>query len=146
MPTSDPLPLINGAADNAHPGQTRSEFNLVSEAAPIIGLIRNIGTPVHLVGHSYGGGVALRIARELPELIRSLTLIEPSSFHLLKEGDPDDQILLQEVIDVAEAVSEAVSSGKYWSGTGHFVDYWSGARYVGRNVAQIADDPQSDPG
>jgi pimeloyl-ACP methyl ester carboxylesterase len=108
------------------PWTGQGEFNLVSEAAPIIGLIRNIGTPVHLVGHSYGGGVALRIARELPELIRSLTLIEPSSFHLLKAGEPDDQILLQEVTGVADTVNEAVSSGKYWSGAGHFVDYWSG--------------------
>lgn len=108
------------------PWTDQGEFNLVSEAAPIIEFIRNIGTPVHLVGHSYGGGVALKIAREQPELIRSLTLIEPSSFHLLKGGDPDDQILLQEVIAVAEAVSEAVSSGNYWGGAGHFVDYWSG--------------------
>lgn len=108
------------------PWTDKGEFNLVSEAAPIIELIRNIGTPVHLVGHSYGGGVALRIARELPQLIRSLTLVEPSSFHLLKEGNTDDQTLLQEIIDVAEAVNEAVSSGNYWGGTGTFVDYWSG--------------------
>jgi len=101
-------------------------FNLSGESAPIIELIRGMGVPVHLVGHSYGGGVALKIAREQPELIRSLTLIEPSSFHLLEGGDPDDQILLQEVIGVAQAVSGAVSSGNYWSGTGHFVDYWSG--------------------
>jgi pimeloyl-ACP methyl ester carboxylesterase len=108
------------------PWTGHGEFNLTSEAAPIIELIRNIGTPVHLVGHSYGGGVALSIACAQPDLIRSLTLIEPSCFHLLKGGDPDDQTLLQEVITVAEAVGEAVSSGNYWSGMGHFVDYWSG--------------------
>ncbi len=33
--------------------------------------------PVHLVGHSYGGGAAIRTARFHPELVRSLVLIEP---------------------------------------------------------------------
>jgi pimeloyl-ACP methyl ester carboxylesterase len=40
--------------------------------------------PVHLVGHSYGGAVALEAARALGRRVRSLTLIEPVAFHLLR--------------------------------------------------------------
>lgn len=36
--------------------------------------------PVDLVGYSYGGTIALRIAVESPERVRSLTLIEPVFF------------------------------------------------------------------
>ncbi len=102
------------------------EFTLASEAEPIVNVIRKIGTPVHLVGHSYGGGVALKIAREHPELVLSLTLIEPSAFHVLA-GDPQDAGLLSEITTLANAVTDAVSSGNYWEGTAQFVDYWSGA-------------------
>ncbi len=42
-----------------------------------VDLIRPIGGPVDLVGHSFGATVALRLARERPDLVRSLTLIEP---------------------------------------------------------------------
>jgi pimeloyl-ACP methyl ester carboxylesterase len=104
----------------------QGEFNLAREAAPILDITSRIGTAVHLVGHSYGGGVALRVARERPDLIRSLTLIEPSAFHLLRSGDLDDQILFREISSVADTVRKAVLSGDCWGGMGHFVDYWNG--------------------
>jgi pimeloyl-ACP methyl ester carboxylesterase len=91
-----------------------------------VNVILKIGTPVHLVGHSYGGGVALKIAQENPELVLSLTLIEPSSFHLLA-GDPRDSGILSEITTLADAVTDAVSTGNYWEGAEQFVDYWGGA-------------------
>ena len=39
--------------------------------------------PVHLVGHSYGGFICAYVAKDHPELIRSLTLIEPPIFSFL---------------------------------------------------------------
>ena len=42
-------------------------FTLADEAAAIVSMIDALGRPVHLVGHSYGGAVALRVARERPE-------------------------------------------------------------------------------
>jgi pimeloyl-ACP methyl ester carboxylesterase len=42
-----------------------------------------------LIGHSFGATVALRLAAEWPELVRSLVLIEPVFFQLLPQDRPD---------------------------------------------------------
>jgi len=101
-------------------------FHLRDEAAPIHELLDRIGAPVHLVGHSYGGAVALHIARERAHGLHSLTLIEPVAFHLLRGGDAADTAALNEVTDISEGVAAALASGDYAAGCGTFVDYWSG--------------------
>ena len=50
--------------------------------------IRPATGPVHLIGHSYGATVALRLALSDPARVASLTLIEPVQFSLLAEDDP----------------------------------------------------------
>ena len=80
------------------PWASRAEFCLAQEAALIRSLIGRLQRPVHLVGHSYGGAVALHIARTRPELLRSLTLVEPSAFHLLRGGDAIDMAGLEEIM------------------------------------------------
>lgn len=48
------------------------------------------GKPLDLIGHSFGGTVALRIAATRPDLVRSLTLIEPVFFAAARAAqDPD---------------------------------------------------------
>lgn len=44
--------------------------------------------PVDLIGHSFGGGAALCLAVARPELVRSLTLIEPVFFAAARATDP----------------------------------------------------------
>jgi len=44
--------------------------------------------PMDLIGHSFGATVAMRIAIERPELVRSLTMIEPVYFAAASQDDP----------------------------------------------------------
>lgn len=48
-----------------------------------------IDGPVDLIGHSFGATIALRIAVESPELVRSLTMIEPVYFAAAMQDDPE---------------------------------------------------------
>ena len=42
---------------------------------------------VHLVGFSWGGATALRVAAAAPELVDSLAVIEPEAYALLRDYD-----------------------------------------------------------
>jgi lipase len=52
-----------------------------------------LGGPLDVIGHSYGGTVALRLAEERPELVRSLTLVEPSIFAAAEGGPGFDDLI-----------------------------------------------------
>jgi pimeloyl-ACP methyl ester carboxylesterase len=54
-----------------------------SDCAVLLALAEQVGDSVHIVGHSYGGTVALETARALGRRTKSLTMIEPIAFHLL---------------------------------------------------------------
>lgn len=82
---------------------------------------------LHLVGHSYGGAVALRFALENPGRVRSLTLIEPVAFHLLRDGSIPEQAMMGEVYALARTISDSVAAGVPDDGMARFVDYWNGA-------------------
>lgn len=108
------------------PWQGEGEISLAAEAALVAALIERLGSPVHLVGHSFGGAVALRLAQDRPELLESLVVIEPVAFHLLRAGDAIDAQAFDEISQVAAGVASAVACGDFQGGFGRFVDYWSG--------------------
>ncbi|TAK81358.1 MAG: alpha/beta hydrolase [Betaproteobacteria bacterium] len=101
----------------------RGGFRLEHEAEIVYALLGRAGVRAHLVGHSFGGAVALHVARTRPDLLASLAVIEPVAFHLLRG---DDREALAEIEEVASAVRAALASGDYFGGIARFVDYWSG--------------------
>src|SRR5712664_2115296 len=80
-----------------------------NNSADLVGLIEELGiSPVHLVGHSYGGFAAAYCASTNPELIRTLTLIEPAvSTMLLKNRKSTSEFLGLMFAHPATAISAA---------------------------------------
>lgn len=101
-------------------------LTLAAEAGRVVRELPAHGPAVHVVGHSYGGAVALRLAIEQPWRVRSLTLIEPVAFHVLREGPRVDRRLLDTVQHLAAAVTRGVVTGDYYRAMARFVDFWSG--------------------
>jgi pimeloyl-ACP methyl ester carboxylesterase len=97
---------------------------LEAEADPIRRLLEAQDGPVQLVGHSYGGAVALHLARTSPRLVRKLVLIEPVAFHVLRDGDPVDAQGLREFSSKADEVRNAFDPE---AAARLFIDYWNGA-------------------
>lgn len=102
-------------------------FTLADEARAVIGLVDVLATPVHLVGHSYGGAVALKVASARPSAIASLTLYEPSAFHLLRQVGERGRDAHAEINAIATVIGAGLISGAYQAAAAHFVDYWNGA-------------------
>lgn len=101
-------------------------FTLADEAARTLALIDDSTSRVHLIGHSYGGGVALHVALARPKKIASLALYEPSAFHLLRHFGERGYRAFAEIEAVAQRCRESVLSGDYAAGLAGFVDYWNG--------------------
>jgi pimeloyl-ACP methyl ester carboxylesterase len=86
-------------------------------------LARSIGAPVHLCGHSYGGAIALRVAVTHPELVQTLSLIEPQCYPLLRDAsDP----LFERCESLWNSVRAAFERGEPARGWRQFIDYYSG--------------------
>jgi pimeloyl-ACP methyl ester carboxylesterase len=115
-------------------------FTLDDEAAISIALIDESDEKVHLVGHSYGGGVALYVALRRPNRVASLSLYEPTAFHLLRQMGEAGAQAYAEIRGVAARMSQCIATGDYRAGIADFVDYWNshGAWKAMRPAAQSA--------
>ena len=98
---------------------------LADVVSAIARLFREIGEPVHLVGHSFGGAVALKAARMMPHMIRSLVVIEPAAFHLLRRR-AEDRRHLSGLMKVEGAMRAACSEGNPGTAMARFIDFWNG--------------------
>lgn len=69
--------------------RTTGDPSITPEADALELIIRRAGRPVHLVGHSFGGLVALAVALRNRVALASLTILEAPAVELLRE-DRDD--------------------------------------------------------
>lgn len=98
------------------PPTDRFSYTVAEQTEDVIGFLTALNAgPVHLVGHSSGGGIATRIALRRPDLVRSLVLMEPSG---PVEGDSDSS---QRQADRAHAAA-LVRAGNIADGVAHFLD------------------------
>ena len=80
--------------------------------------------PWDVVGHSYGGLLAMRVALRNPSRVRRLSMHEPVVWGVLaSDGKPEDAQALQDTIDGLFAGDEPLTEAAWMA---YFVDFWNG--------------------
>jgi pimeloyl-ACP methyl ester carboxylesterase len=112
-------------AGKSPPWPTDRAVRLRDEAALLEPVFARAGDPFALVGHSYGGAVALIAALAMPNRVRALALYEPTLFSLIDAASPPPN----EADGIRAAVTgaaAAVDAGDLDSAARCFIDYWMG--------------------
>jgi len=91
--------------------------------------------PVDLIGHSFGATIALRMAVEVPDQIRSLTLIEPVYFAVAEAANPAS---VARHLEEAASYLEPIARGDMVGAARHFNRIWGN----GTKWADIPDNVQ----
>jgi len=101
------------------------QITLSEEVRFVEPVLARAGEPFCLVGHSYGGAVALIAALANPKRIGALVLYEPTLFSLAENRRPS----LGSVAGIRNAVraaANALDAGDCDAAAGHFIDFWVG--------------------
>ena len=104
---------------------TERTLTLHDEVALLEPVFARAGAPFALVGHSYGGAVALIAALKQPERVRALVLYEPTLFALVDAASPAPN----EADGIRETVARAaaaLAAGNRGAAAEAFIDYWMG--------------------
>lgn len=69
---------LRGHGGSTHPG----EYNINRYVADVVSFMQaTFGEPITIIGHSFGGAIALKIAAEKSELCRSIAILDPPLFY-----------------------------------------------------------------
>jgi len=102
--------------------QLAQPFTLDGELSLLDALLHQIEGPMHVVGHSYGGALALELARRHPDRIASVAVYEPVMFRLLR--DSDQQEAWREIATLGQRLVALAAAGELGDAASEFLGYW----------------------
>lgn len=117
-------PDLFGYDDAPMPHAAAGRQSIVQVELNLLGaLLQKIDGPVHVVGHSYGGAVALELALQHPARIAALAVYEPVMFALLR--DSEQRAAWREITAVAQRLVDLAAAGDLRGAASVFIDYWT---------------------
>jgi pimeloyl-ACP methyl ester carboxylesterase len=90
----------------------------------VLAVCQDIERPIHLVGHSFGGSVALKAAAALGPRAGRIVLFEPNPFYLLKQHGRTEAYA--EARALRDYVKQFGAAGEWQRVAERFADYWVG--------------------
>lgn len=128
-------PDLQGCGKSA-PWHFERPLRLDDEVDALTPVFERAGPRFHLVGHSFGGAVALKAALRHADRLASLSLYEPVLFALLKRAAPESEGW-REIAAIAAETTALLDAGEVETATQRFVDYWMGeGRFAGTPEAK----------
>jgi len=97
------------------------DFDLAEDLLVVVRVARALDRPIHLVGHSYGGMLALNAARALGDGVKSIAVYEPVAWGVAA----DDPLVRADLTRFGDRffTSEYGGTNEWYR---QFVDYWNG--------------------
>ncbi len=91
--------------------------------------IASDGSKIHLIGHSSAGSAALKLALQYPEMFKSITVYEPTVFHIADTGNRIGNKLRQEFEFMKDALLQSRSGGTFDAGIEQFWKFWDSTEF-----------------
>ncbi len=106
--------------------ETRSlgDLDMAHEVRVVEAVVRHVGAPVHLVGHSFGGTVALAAALAGNIELLSIATFEANPVALIRERGRAD--IFRATQEMSRAFEAAYDGGER-DAAGRIIDFWGGA-------------------
>ena len=107
------------------PHWTKQRLQTLNDQVALLDVVFQRYEELSIIGHSFGGSVAMMAAKNYPEKVKDLILIEPNPFYLLRQnsywGAFDEAVALRDTIKTAG------NTGSWEIAAAYFADYWNGA-------------------
>lgn len=97
---------------------------LAAQAQLALAVCEDIAGPVHVVGHSFGGSVALKAAAALGPRAGRVVLFEPNPFYLLKQHGRTEAH--EESLVMRNWIKRFGATGEWARAAEAFAEYWVG--------------------
>ncbi len=120
-----------------------------AHARDLIGFLQKLDPgPVHLIGHSFGGFISIMAALERPDLLKSLTLLEPPASSVVAGMPEADRLWAEFINQVMVPAGKAFVEGKDEEAVACFIggvmadpSYYESAPQPDRNM-WLANTPE----
>lgn len=106
----------HGAGSAGH--RTLDDF-----ADQVLGVADHLGEPLHLVGFSWGGATALQVGLTRPDILASLTVIEPEAYSILT---PTDQPAFAVISALRDRWRDHGRADRWHEAFEEFIDFYNG--------------------